>query len=78
MSKSKRLHVHMCPSCGNQLGCSIVHDLNVQSDTISELRGLVAEMLALNPFVSGDMEKVRVWADVLKRLKVFCKEESDE
>ena len=35
----------------------------------AELRGLMAECLALNPTVSGDMEKVRVWADVVKRMK---------
>lgn len=34
-----------------------------------ELRGLIAECLALNPTVTGDMEKVRVWADVVKRMK---------
>ena len=34
-----------------------------------ELRGLLAECLALNPVVSGDMEKVRVWADVVRRMR---------
>ena len=40
-------------------------------------RGLVAEMLALNPIVSGDMEKVHVWAGVLSRLRQFAKADEE-
>lgn len=40
-----------------------------ESSTVAELRGLIAECLALNPTVSGDMDKVRVWVDVLRRMK---------
>ena len=36
---------------------------------VVEMRGLLAECLALNPAVSGDMEKVRVWSDVARRMK---------
>lgn len=42
--------------------------------TLGELRGLIAECLALNPVVSGDMEKVRVWADVVARMKEAASE----
>lgn len=42
---------------------------------VVKMRGLLAECLALNPIVSGDMEKMHVWADVLRRMK---KEASDE
>ena len=67
-----------CPVC-----TSIARfDENIaQEERIAELeakladaRGLAAECLALNPMVSGDMEKVRVWADVVARLRRMAKE----
>jgi len=58
-----------CPVC--EWGCD--GWIHAKLDRIAELeaeverlRGLLAEMLALNPIVSGDMEKVRVWAATLK------------
>lgn len=36
---------------------------------VDDLRGLIAECLALHPVVTGDMEKVRVWADVVRRMR---------
>lgn len=36
---------------------------------LREVRGLLAECLALNPTVIGDMEKIRVWLDVIARMK---------
>ena len=49
--------------------------LDAANKRIAELEGLMAEFLALNPTVSGDMEKVRVFADVLRSMK---EEASDE
>lgn len=40
----------------------------------ANLRGVIAECLALNPIVSGDMKKVRVWAQVLERMKALAGE----
>lgn len=40
----------------------------VESHT-ANLRGLLAECLALNPMVSGNMEKVREWAEVVRRMR---------
>lgn len=57
---------------GNMQGC--IECEEAARARVAELRGLIAECLALNPIVSGDMEKVRVWADLLRRMK---KEASD-
>lgn len=43
----------------------------------ANLRSLIADCLALNPVVTGDMEKVRVWTDVVRRMQAVARGEVD-
>lgn len=45
------------------------HGEDQRDAEIAALRALIAECLALNPAVTGDLATVRVWADVVRRMR---------
>lgn len=57
-----------CPDLAEKLAAF----MRAQDEDLANARGLVAELLALNPSVSGDMEKVRVFADVIRQMQEFA------